>query len=120
MIILLVQGLNEKKVVDERLWYYHEYIAPLLFEDRQLERVELPLSVSILLFSVELHQLRFSEHKWRTPNPLATEIPATATLKPKKNKTLNKLADLVLPPPPATIDTMSAPTAPLLPHLATK
>lgn len=33
-IVLLVEGLVEK-VAEKQAWYYHEYIAALLFKERQ-------------------------------------------------------------------------------------
>lgn len=62
VIDLLVEGLNEKKVAEERLWYFYEQIAALLFEEGQLKREELTLDDSILLYSKELHYLKCSEH----------------------------------------------------------
>lgn len=125
---MLREGLDEKKVTEECSCYHHEYIASPLFKERQLDRVQLPIVDLISLTRVELYQLWCSECKKQALTPYIAKLAPTTTLKPKKKKTLNNLADQAPPPRPAStaiptpilsIAPMTVPpTAALPPYLA--
>lgn len=107
-VILLIQRPIERTVAEKRSWYHHNSVAAPLLEKRVPQRVQLPLRNGVTLDSVELDQLRHSECKLHAPIPLISEIPAAPPLKPKKKKTLKKLADVI---PPLPLATIASPTA---------
>lgn len=54
-VIPLMEGLDGKKVVEERLQYHHNSITDPLFKEWVPQRVQLPFIDRVTLASVELH-----------------------------------------------------------------
>lgn len=71
--------------------------------------MQLSIGKPILLENRELHQIQIFEKKHQTPVPLISELSMTAAPK-KKNKKLQKLANMT-PPPPSTAQAAQFPDA---------
>lgn len=114
-IVPLQPDLDEARVAVEGSWYDHSSVATLRFEQQDPQRVQLPIGDSVARVRMELHLLQCLKHKKSVLVPLIPEVLAASPPKPKKKRTLMKVADVAFPPPPTATLPPPPPSTILLP-----